>query len=102
GSTFVKLECQKINNVFLQNHFELNEKFILSIREGSGIPHVPKDFLEYYKIYSPSLQEQKAIANILSTADKEINLHQQELEQLKQQKKGLMQLLLTGKVRVIY
>ncbi len=102
GSTFVKLECQKINNVFLQNHFELNEKFILSIREGSGIPHVPKDFLEYYKIYSPSLQEQKAIANILSTADKEINLHQQELEQLKQQKKGLMQLLLTGKVRVNY
>ncbi len=48
----------------------------------------------------PSISEQKAIAEILSTADKEIELLEQELELLRLQKKGLMQLLLTGIVRV--
>jgi len=48
----------------------------------------------------PELKEQKAIANILSTADNEILLLQQDLEQEKQKKKALMQLLLTGIVRV--
>ena len=44
--------------------------------------------------------EQQAIANILITADREINLLESELEFIRNQKKGLMQLLLTGKVRV--
>lgn len=100
GSTFVNLECKNVNNIYLQKHLELNEKFIMNIREGSGIPHVPKDFLSFYKLNLPSLQEQKAIAKILTTADKEIELLTQELEQLKLQKKGLMQLLLTGIIRV--
>ena len=48
----------------------------------------------------PPLEEQKAIAEILSTQDKEIKLLQKELEEEKQKKKALMQLLLTGVVRV--
>jgi type I restriction enzyme S subunit len=40
------------------------------------------------------------IALVFLAADKEIENHQQELEALKQQKKGLMQQLLTGKKRV--
>jgi type I restriction enzyme S subunit len=46
-------------------------------------------------------EEQSAIAAILSTADQEIHIAKEKLEQLKKQKKGLMQLLLTGKKRVI-
>lgn len=52
------------------------------------------------EIKVPEYKEQKSIAQILSTADKEIELLTKELELLKQQKKGLMQLLLTGIVRV--
>ena len=52
------------------------------------------------KVKMPCYTEQKAIGNILSTADKEIELLEGELEQLKLQKKGLMQLLLTGIIRV--
>ena len=48
----------------------------------------------------PTLQEQKIIVTILSAADQEISLLQQSLEQEKQKKKALMQLLLTGIVRV--
>lgn len=48
----------------------------------------------------PSLTEQTAIANILSSADEEIRKEKQKLAALKEQKKGLMQVLLTGKKRV--
>jgi type I restriction enzyme S subunit len=48
----------------------------------------------------PSLEEQKKIAAVLSACDKEIDLLTQKLDALKTQKKGLMQKLLTGQVRV--
>ena len=44
--------------------------------------------------------EQQAIANVLTTVDREIELLKKELEQQKQIKKYLMQKLLTGKIRV--
>ena len=46
------------------------------------------------------VEEQKAIAVVLKTIDKYFEFLQKEIVQLKNQKKGLMQLLLTGKVRV--
>lgn len=48
----------------------------------------------------PEIGEQSAIAQVLSTADREISLLRQDIEQEKQKKKALMQLLLTGIVRV--
>lgn len=55
---------------------------------------------QYININLPSLVEQQRIAEILSTADKEIELLKDEVVELKEQKKGLMQLLLTGIIRV--
>ena len=68
---------------------------------GGAIPHI------YYRDYSrekiniPSLSEQTAIAAILATADRELQLQKEKLAQLQTQKKGLMQVLLTGKKRLI-
>jgi type I restriction enzyme S subunit len=52
------------------------------------------------KIPLPSLKEQKAIAEVIDTCQQEINLTKKKLEALQQQKKGLMQKLLTGQIRV--
>ena len=52
------------------------------------------------EIKLPPKQEQKKIAQVLTIADKEIELLTKELEELKEQKRGLMQKLLTGEVRV--
>lgn len=49
----------------------------------------------------PHIQEQQAIANVLTTADQEIDALQKCLGHLKLEKKALMQQLLTGKRRVI-
>ena len=58
-----------------------------------------EDFLSV-KIDVPSFEEQQAIANIMLSLEKEIELLQKDLDQEKQKKKSLMQLLLTGIVRV--
>lgn len=60
-----------------------------------------KEFLKL-KIPIPSIDEQKSIAAFLDAYDNEINLYQQKLKTLQLQKKGLLQQLLTGKVRVKY
>ena len=52
------------------------------------------------KFLCPSLKEQQKIAAVLTNADKEIELLEQQLTDLQQEKKVLMQVLLTGKKRV--
>jgi type I restriction enzyme S subunit len=59
------------------------------------------DAFSIIKIKLPTLEEQTVIAQVLQTAEKEIELLKTKLEQQKLQKKGLMQVLLTGKVRVV-
>jgi type I restriction enzyme S subunit len=70
---------------------------VIGIRDGKQISY--DDFCTV-KIPYPTIEEQTAIAEILQTADKEIELLKAKAEQLKEQKKGLMQQLLTGKLRL--
>lgn len=70
------------------------------ISTGTGSKRVnPKDLFRI-KINVPPLDEQRQISKILLSQDQEIKLLEKELKALKMQKKGLMQLLLTGKIRV--
>lgn len=73
---------------------------IYSLQSGGAQPHIyPKD-LEVLRVSIPSLEEQKKIASVLSTVDQEITTLQSKLDALMQEKKALMQQLLTGKRRV--
>lgn len=58
------------------------------------------DGFSIIKIKLPSIEEQTAITQVLQAADKEISLLKAKAEKLREQKKGLMQVLLTGKVRL--
>jgi type I restriction enzyme S subunit len=69
-------------------------------KNEGNTPYIRLDTLSKMKIKLPLAIEQKSIVDVLSAADREINLLQKELEQQKLKKKALMQLLLTGKVRV--
>lgn len=79
----------------------------------SFLNHVSKKYVSYVgnpklmngvfasiSLELPSLEIQNKIADVLSTADEEIDLLNKKLEALKEQKKGLMQQLLTGQTRV--
>lgn len=60
-----------------------------------------RDFGQVH-ICCPPLAEQKAITEVLTAADREIELAKEKLEYLRRQKRGLMQQLLTGKKRIKY
>lgn len=91
---------------FLEQYFEasiINREIQSIVQEGArnhGMLNVAVDDFFRIKITMPEIEEQKEIAEILSTADHEIDLLQKSIEAEKQKKKALMQLLLTGKVRV--
>lgn len=73
-----------------------NFQYLIS---GSGQPQITSD-IKYHEIKLPNLNEQQKIAEVLTACDDEINLLNLKLENLKNQKQGLMQKLLSGKVRV--
>jgi type I restriction enzyme S subunit len=84
-------------------YFTFTEKYknwvrIMSAR--SGQPGINAEEYAQLSINLPSIEEQHQISEFLSLLDEEIMLMTRELIMIKQQKKGLMQLLLTGKVRV--
>ena len=73
---------------------------IESLGEGGVRVYLWYDLFSKIKINLPSIEEQTAIAQVLQAADKEISLLKAKAEKLREQKKGLMQQLLTGKVRL--
>ncbi|MDD2215404.1 MAG: restriction endonuclease subunit S [Eubacteriales bacterium] len=69
--------------------------------DGSGQRYViSQNNFRKIRINVPSIDEQTAIADILSAIDEEIGKEKEKLAALKEQKRGLMQVLLTGKKRV--
>lgn len=94
---------EKISDEYYKQFFKSTDYInrlniaVYGIRDGKQISY--EDFGRI-KIPYPALDEQIAIAKVLSTADREIDLLRQDIDQEKQKKKALMQLLLTGIVRV--
>ena len=74
--------------------------YSVSVSKRSGMPKINRDELNAYCYLAPSEQEQKQIGTMFLHLDNLITLHQRKLEEMKKQKKALMQLLLTGIVRV--
>ena len=81
----------------------LNKELVKVANEGGrahGLLNVtPTDFFNMH-MSIPSIDEQNAIASVLVNADKEIEIQKQKLAAMQEQKKGLMQVLLTGKKRI--
>ncbi|MBF0852308.1 restriction endonuclease subunit S [Gluconobacter sp. R75690] len=73
---------------------------IQRLASGSTFAEISKKDFGKIHISAPLLPEQQAIATVLTTADEEITALESDLSRLRQEKKALMQQLLTGKRRV--
>jgi type I restriction enzyme S subunit len=71
-----------------------------SLVVGSNYPAINSSDVAGLKVYCPTYEEQQRIASLLTAADKEIEVLEAKLAHFKQEKKALMQQLLTGKRRV--
>lgn len=90
----------KINQDFLYYQLIFKEGLWGRISQGSTFDSVNSNDIKGLIVSVPTEEEQKAISNILAKADREIHLLEKENDVMKEQKKGLMQNLLTGKIRV--
>jgi type I restriction enzyme S subunit len=75
-------------------------KGITLLAQGSTRFNISREGIRNLILNIPETLEQAAITSVLQASDLEIQLHRRRLAALQQQKKGLMQVLLTGKVRV--
>ena len=85
---------------FLHYLFTFNVKELVRKSSGSTFLELSKSDFEKLTFLCPCLDEQHKIASVLIVADDAIAVQQQKLHYLKQEKKALMQQLLTGKRRV--
>lgn len=99
-------DTSKTSGDFFEQFFEANylDRGLTKIAHEGGRAHgllnvTPSDFFSL-PVTIPSFDEQTAIAQILQAADKELELLKAKTEKLKEQKKGMMQVLLTGKKRL--
>lgn len=92
----------EVDDRFLWHWFKSSElmKWIKRLQEGSVRFYFYYDKLEECNLMMPSLAEQRKISECLDAMDLSIEIRERELNEEKQKKKALMQLLLTGIVRV--
>ena len=92
----------EIEPYFLNYQYQTlkSKKKIENITTGNTIKHILASDMQQFEVDMPKLEERKKIAEYFRGLDRLIALHQRKLEEMKKQKKALMQLLLTGIVRV--
>lgn len=94
--------CANYMVYFFENGF-MTSNLMKVAKEGGrahGLLNIGLEDFMSLELKIPSFEEQKAISTILETADQELKSYAAKLEALQLQKKGLMQQLLTGKIRV--
>lgn len=98
---FMAWRCgEKLNNLFLYFYLQREKPKFEAIAMGSTIKTIGLPFFKSYEIALPPRREQDQAAAIMMETEQHLTAHDAELEKLRQQKIGLMDDLLTGRVRV--
>ena len=88
--------CYSIKNKLIDNHYlyqllKFNEKKIMRLRIGSGLPNIQKKDLENFELFIHEKDNQYKIANLLMKYDTKIELEKNKLDKLALLKTGLLQ-----------
>lgn len=98
--TYVLTDCKKDFQYIFAYLKYFFQNTINSQRQMGAMPYIKLGMLQSYEIrISKFIEEQKAIANILTTADKEIEVLESKLKIYQEQKRFLLNNLITGKIR---
>jgi len=100
GLAAIKVNNSKASNFFIWFVLHLFSDRLVKISQGSTFEAIGHNELNNFLIPLPPLSEQKRIAEILSQIDQTIEKEEKYKQKLERLKKGLMEDLLTGKVRV--
>ena len=96
-----RLLVLKPNEGLVGNYFsEYINQYLRFANESTGVPQLTAPQVAKYLVLCPEVMEQTAIATILSDMDNELQALSQKLEKARALKQGMMQQLLTGKIRL--
>ena len=94
--------CSRVHGYYFYLYFSFNFlDRIMAMTAKSSVDSVRMEMIADMEILLPKIQEQKAIAQVLSDMDAEIEGLEEKLEKYKTIKQGMMQELLTGRIRLI-
>ena len=79
-----------INNLYLYHYLKTEEKAIMKLRIGSGLPNIQKKDLATFKIKLPTSKQQKAISDILSLLEQKAEIEEQILIAMQDEKQYLL------------
>ncbi len=97
----LNLISNNLDKLFFYQLLKFKEAKIMGQRIGSGLPNIQKKNLTEFELYVPrDLEEQYAIAQVLSDMDTEIEELEKKRDKYKKIKIGMMQELLTGRIRL--
>lgn len=98
--TYAIMDFQNYDGKFLYYMIYHFRNYFLSQAVGSTVKSLRLPMFQKMSLKVPSIKEQEKIAQVLTLADREIELYKEQLDKLKLEKKSLMQQLLTGQKRV--
>ena len=102
GFTILRCHSELADPTYVYFHLfgTFVNKQIEALLTGSNYPAINSRDVRSLEIPAPVISEQREIAKILATMDDELNLLTQKREKARLLKQGLMQQLLTGKIRL--
>jgi type I restriction enzyme S subunit len=101
GGDIIVFSPNGCDSLFLSYFLNVGEsrKLLRELGQGQSVVHLYKSDLETMELRIPSYTEQKAIATVLYTAETEISIFERKLSYFKDQKKYLLNNLITGTIR---
>ena len=97
-----KIKCSEIiDKKYLYHFLNADVSSILNELQGGTMSHLTKENMENRLCSYPNLDEQQAIAKVLSDMDCEVEQLEKKLAKYQQIKQGMMQELLTGRIRLV-
>ncbi len=97
----IRVPAEVLNGVFLAYAIKINRNQVMQLVTGTTVYHLYGRDMANFSFVMPSVQEQNAIVRVLSDMDAEIAALEQRRDKTIAIKQGMMQQLLTGKVRLL-
>ena len=97
----IRIPENVINGIFLSYSIKKSREQVMKLVTGSTVYHIYGSDMANFVFKYPKIEEQNRIATILSDIDNEIDALEKKLAKTKKLKQGLMQQLLTGKIRLV-
>jgi type I restriction enzyme S subunit len=97
----IRITPNILDGIFLSYYISQNKEKIMKLVSGSTVYHLYGSDMKDFEVSFPDITTQLEIIRVISDLDSELNILEMKFTKLNHQKQGMMQSLLTGKIRLV-